>query len=247
MNLLVLTYHYFHRKGSSPAGVKPGDESFSVDLETLEIHCREMATPEYRLIAPDTIADRPQYREEPDRQILVTIDDGHRSVLEAEELFVKSGIDPVLNVIPGMVGQEHYLDWANLRHLAANGFSVQSHSMSHHDLTKLNDMELAAELEQSKKIIEDNVGMPVTMMAAPMGRIDARVAAAAMEAGYRVVMTSFTGINTDIDDLKFLKRFQVKRRRGPKGWRDYFSPVSKVRIIGAAKNTAKKLRNRITK
>lgn len=241
MNLLVLTYHYFHRKGTAPLGVKPGDEAFSVELDTLEIHCREMAMPDYRLISPADIADRAQYRGEPDRQILVTIDDGHLSVLDAEELFVKSGVNPVLNVIPSLVGQEHYLDWANLRHLAAGGFSIQSHSMSHHDLTRLNDMELAAELEQSKKIIEDNIGLPVTMMAAPMGRIDSRVVAAAIAAGYRVVMTSFTGLNTDIDDLKFLKRFQVKRNRGPKGWDNYFRPLSGIRIVGTLKNMIKKL------
>jgi len=228
-------------------GVKAGDEPFSVDLETLESHCREMATSDYRLITPTDITDRAQYRGEPERQILVTIDDGHRSVLDAEETFVKAGISPILNVIPSLVGQEHYLDWAHLRHLATSGFSIQSHSMSHHDLTRLNDMELSAELEQSKKIIEDNIGMPVTMMAAPMGRIDSRVAGAALKAGYQVVMTSFTGLNTDIDDLKFLKRFQVKRNRGPKGWHDYFSPMSKVRLIGAAKNMAKRIRSRLTK
>jgi peptidoglycan/xylan/chitin deacetylase (PgdA/CDA1 family) len=245
MNLLVLTYHYFHREMS--VGVKPGDELFSVDLDTLEVHCREMAAPDFRLIAPDNVADRAQYRGEPDRQILVTIDDGHRTVLDAEEILIKAGITPILNVIPSLVGQENYLDWANLRHLATLGFSIQSHSMSHHDLTRLNDMELSAELEKSKKIIEDNIGMPVTMVAAPMGRVNSRVAAAALEADYQVVMTSFTGINTDIDDLKFLKRFQVKSNRGPKGWHDYFSSMSNVRIMGAAKNLAKKARGRLTK
>ena len=210
---------------------------------------------------PDTtIVDRAQYRGDPDRQILVTIDDGHQSVLDAEEIFVKYAVSPVLNVIPSLVGQEHHLDWATLRHLATRGFSIQSHSMSHHDLTRLSDLELSAELEQSnffmpmdiselqsKKIIEDNIGMPVTMVAAPMGRIDGRVVQAALKAGYQVIMTSFTGINTDIDDLKYLRRFQVKRTRGRRGWDDYFRSISGVRMIGAAKNTAKKIRSRLTK
>ena len=243
MNLLVLTYHYFHK--DSPWGIKRGDESFSVDLESLDYHCRAMAQSGIRLITPSAIADRAQYRGDPDRQIIVTIDDGHRSMMDAEEIFIKHAVSPILNVIPSLVGQENYLDWAHLRHLATRGFSIQSHSVSHHDLTRLNDLELSAELEQSKKIIEDNIGVPVTMIAAPMGRIDDRVTQAALNQGYQVVMTSFTGINTDIDDLKFLKRFQVKRNRGSRGWDDYFSPASRVRLVGAAKNMAKKIRSRL--
>jgi peptidoglycan/xylan/chitin deacetylase (PgdA/CDA1 family) len=244
MNLLALTYHYFH--SDTPRGIKPGDEAFSVDLETLKFHCREMARSDYRLVPPTEITNRAHYRGEPDRQILVTVDDGHRSVLNAAEIFVSHGISPLLNVIPSRVGEENYLDWADLRHLATRGFSIQSHSMSHLDLTRLNDMELSAELEQSKKIIEDNIGIPVTMIAAPTGRIDTRVAEAALKAGYQVIMTSFAGINTDIDDLKYMKRFQVKKDRGRKGWDDYFRSASRVRIIGATKNAVKKIRNRLT-
>lgn len=245
MNLLVLTYHYFHT--DLPRGVKRGDESFSVRYNVLENHCRELAASGYNIISPAAIADRSQYRGETDRQILVTIDDGHLSVLETADTFAKFDITPVLNVIPALAGKDLYLDWPNLRHLATRGFSIQSHSMSHHDLTRLNDMELRAELEESKKIIEDNIGTKVTMLAAPMGRIDRRVADTARDAGYRVVMTSFTGINTDIDDLRFLKRFQVKRGRRNLDVRRYFSPVSAVRLVGTAKNTVKKIRRKLSR
>jgi peptidoglycan/xylan/chitin deacetylase (PgdA/CDA1 family) len=119
--------------------------------------------------------------------------------------------------------------------------------MSHHDLTQLSDMELKAELEKSKKSIEDNIGTEVTMLAAPLGRIDDRVVDSALEAGYVVIMTSFTGINTDIDDLKYLKRFQIKSdRRSLRVYR-YFSPISGVRLIGTAKNIAKKIRRKMSR
>ncbi len=245
MNLLVLTYHYFHTE--SPRGVKRGDEPFSIRYDVLENHCRELAASGYGIISPANIADRSQYRGEPDRQVLLTIDDGHQSVLETVDIFVKHDIAPVLNIIPALVGQDFYMDWPNLRHLATHGFSIQSHSMSHYDLTRLNDMELRAELEESKKSIEDNIGAEATMLAAPMGRIDRRVVDTALDAGYRVIMTSFTGINTDIDDLKFLRRFQVKHRRRDLDVRRYFSPASGVRLIGAAKNTVKKIRRKLSR
>jgi peptidoglycan/xylan/chitin deacetylase (PgdA/CDA1 family) len=118
--------------------------------------------------------------------------------------------------------------------------------MSHQNLTRLNDLELTAELEQSRKIIEDNIGLPVTMLATPMGRINDRVIRNAREAGYTIIMTSFTGINRDMDDLVRLRRFQVKSHCRELRLDDYFKPISAVRIGGAAKNVAKKIRNRLS-
>jgi hypothetical protein len=108
-------------------------------------------------------------------------------------------------------------------------------------------MELKAELNESKKSIEDNIGTEVTMLAVPMGRIDNRVVDTAIETGYGVIMTSFTGINTDIDDLKFLRRFQVKQSRRRLRPRRYFSPVSGVRLVGKAKNVAKNIRRKLSR
>ncbi len=241
MNLLVLAYHYFHRE--QPSGINKEDFPFSVRLDEFNNHCEALASSGYRLIDPEKIADREQYRGEPDRQVLITIDDGHVSVEDALESILRLKLKPILNIIAGLVGTNDYLGWPVLRHLAVHGFSIQSHSMSHHDLTKLNPTELSAELEQSKKTIEDNIGLPVTMLAAPMGRIDDRVVKTALEAGYEVIMTSFTGINDDRDDFKFLKRFQVKNGYGM-NLDDFFNPYSKVRIVGALKNTAKKFRGR---
>jgi len=242
MNLLVLTYHYFHRDG--PKDIKREDYSFSVSLENFAGHCAELTSPDFRLMDPARLNDASQYHGEPDRQILITIDDGHQSVGEAAEIIVGRKIAPVLNVIAGLVGRESYLDWSALRMLATQGFSIQSHSMSHHDLTRLEPMDLRAELEQSKKLIEDNIGLPVTMLAAPMGRLNVRVIETALELGYTLIMSSFTGINRLSDDFTCLRRFQVKGDPRTLAIGRYFNPVSGVRIMGAAKNAAKKVMNR---
>jgi peptidoglycan/xylan/chitin deacetylase (PgdA/CDA1 family) len=243
MNLLVLTYHYFHE--DKPSGIKKEDYSFSLEIDNFEDHCREIASSGYHLVEPDRMFDRDQYRGKPDRQVLMTIDDGHKSIESAADIILKYRISPVLNVIPRLIGHDNYLTWSSLRDLTLKGFSIQSHSVSHHDLTRLNRMELTAELEQSKKIIEDNIGLPVKMLAAPMGRINRRVVETALEAGYEVIMTSFAGINKDRDDLKFLRRVQIKRRHHSLAIDNYYRPVSRVRIEGAARNLAKKIRNRL--
>jgi peptidoglycan/xylan/chitin deacetylase (PgdA/CDA1 family) len=243
MNLLVLTYHYFHRK--KPSGIKNEDFSFSVGLDDFDNHCAELISSGYGIIDPNNIADSDQYRVNSDRQVLITIDDGHTSVEEAVEIILRHKLKPVLNVIPGLVRTANYLNWSSLRNLAMQGFSIQSHSMNHHNLTKLDKAELIADLDQSKKSIEDNIGLPVNMITAPMGRINKNVVNAAIDVGYEVIMTSYTGINRDREDLKYLKRFQVKGNRKQLQVNDYFRALSGVRLIGAARNLARKIRDRL--
>jgi peptidoglycan/xylan/chitin deacetylase (PgdA/CDA1 family) len=239
MNLAALTYHYFHR--DKPRGIKKADYPFSVRLDDLELHCQQLQSSDLYLIEPDLITKPDLYRNKPERQLIVTVDDGHESLEDAVELFIKHKITPVLNIVPGFVGSDHFLGWSSLRDLASRRISIQSHSMSHFDLTTLKPMELKAELEHSKKSIEDNIGLPGTMFAAPMGRINQRVIEMAKDAGYSVIMTSFTGINKGLSDLYQLKRFQVKNQERSLPLQGYYSPLSKVRLTGTAKNLAKKI------
>ena len=243
MNLLVLTYHYFHR--DKPAGIKTEDFPFSIRLDDFNDHMDEIRASGYGMVDPTHLADRDQYEGKNDRQLLITIDDGHASVEDAADIIVGHNLKPVLNVVPGLVGTANYMDWPALRNLALNGFSIQSHSMNHQNLTRLSQAELEADLQNAKKTIEQNIGLPVVMLAAPMGRIDDRVAKTALDTGYEIIMTSFTGINRAGSDLQYLKRFQVKSHRRALRLNDYFRASSGVRMSGAAKNLAKRIRDKL--
>jgi peptidoglycan/xylan/chitin deacetylase (PgdA/CDA1 family) len=176
--------------------------------------------------------------------VLVTIDDGHISVAEvAADILKQHGIGPIISVITGRVGQPYYMDWRQLRELVTAGFSVQSHTKTHRDLTRLTPDELASELNGSRKAIEDNLGLPVTILTIPMGRVNRAVLAAARAAGYGVIMTSFSGLNRSADDFASLRRFQVKRERETLPLDDYFRDRSMIRLVGAAKNVIRRLRD----
>ena len=54
MNLLVLTYHYFHR--DKPAGIKTEDFQFSVRLDDFAGQASEIATSGYAMVDPVKIA-----------------------------------------------------------------------------------------------------------------------------------------------------------------------------------------------
>lgn len=76
------------------------------------------------------------------------------------------------------------LDWDALRGLRDDGWEIGSHTVTHPDLTALDDDQLDRELNDSREAVAAAMGEPCTSIAYPYGRVDARVIAAAGRAGY---------------------------------------------------------------
>ena len=70
------------------------------------------------------------------------------------------------------------------------GHVIGSHGWSHTLLTCCSRTELHVELSQSRSLLEDKLGIPVTTMSLPGGRYNDRVISACHEAGYTKVYTS---------------------------------------------------------
>jgi peptidoglycan/xylan/chitin deacetylase (PgdA/CDA1 family) len=64
------------------------------------------------------------------------------------------------------------------------GVDFQSHSWAHHDLTQLSRDECVRDLRDSREMLTELLGRPVTLLAYPRGLHDAAVREAAAAAGY---------------------------------------------------------------
>lgn len=139
------------------------------------------------------------------RTLAVTFDDGFASVeRHALPVLEQLGVPATLFVptaFPGSgeplrwPGIEQWLDgpragelesltWDGVRELAARGWEIGSHSHSHARLTLLPDDRLARELTESRRLLTAELERPCRTIAYPYGATDARVAAAAADAGY---------------------------------------------------------------
>jgi peptidoglycan/xylan/chitin deacetylase (PgdA/CDA1 family) len=124
------------------------------------------------------------------------------------------------------------------------GFTFGSHSLTHAMLTSLTDDELQREVHDSKKKLEDLLGVEVKWFAYPYGDVDRRVRAAVQEAGYKAAVTTDVGSNRwqdflvlnrlDINDRDWLLDFACKLSTG----RDYRKSV--LRRIPGFGSTAKR-------
>ena len=122
----------------------------------------------------------------------ITFDDGHLSdYTEALPALASRGLRARFFITAGWTGTAGYLNAGQLRELHFAGQSIGAHGLTHTLLTHCDKATLHRELSESKRILEDIVGAPITTMSLPGGRSNGRVLQACREAGYTAVYTSF--------------------------------------------------------
>jgi len=124
--------------------------------------------------------------------VSIEFDDGHRSALhQALPQLTSRGWRPTMFAVSGTpdpamgANLDELMDAEDLRTWAREA-DVGSHSVSHRDLTAVGEVELHAELIDSRRSLESAVGRPVELFAAPFGLANALVEDAA-RASYRAM------------------------------------------------------------
>ena len=102
------------------------------------------------------------------------------------------------------------LDGQGMAALVEAGFELGFHTARHYLLTTLDDVRLDRELTDGREVLSEISGKPITTMAYPHGKADARVAEAARAARFEV---AFTGGSKRVDrttDALLAPRTEVK-------------------------------------
>jgi peptidoglycan/xylan/chitin deacetylase (PgdA/CDA1 family) len=125
--------------------------------------------------------------------VVLTFDDGRATDYELSfPLLLEAGARAEFFVNTATIGQPGYLAWSEVVEMHRAGMSFQSHAHDHFVLPGLPPPILKNELETSKRLLEDRVGVEVGFLAAPYGLLDRRVLDTAREVGYRAVCGSLS-------------------------------------------------------
>lgn len=119
------------------------------------------------------------------------------------------------------INEQLYFDNEEICTLAKLGY-LGSHSHSHFALANLNDAQLEFELLKTKQYFEEITQKEIYSIAYPYGTkeaVDDRVANMARKVGYKIGFTTSSGINSDIEDLLLLKRFDCNDLIGGKNYK----------------------------
>jgi peptidoglycan/xylan/chitin deacetylase (PgdA/CDA1 family) len=144
----------------------------------------------------------------PAHPIVISFDDGYAShYTHARPVLRRLRWPGVLNLALENVGQDG-ISARQIRGLIASGWEIDSHTLTHPDLTTLPDAALRRELTRSRREIEARFGVPARFFCYPAGSYDARVVAAVRAAGYEAATTEVEGFAVGAD-LLTLKRVRV--------------------------------------
>ncbi|WP_078411769.1 polysaccharide deacetylase family protein [Priestia abyssalis] len=167
----ILIYHSIDEfKGS-------GSKELYVTPENFEKQMKYLKDNGYTLLT----FERWKEIDKVNKPIFITLDDGYKNNLNVLKVFQKlqdRTFQPAatLFIISDFVGRSTRLSKIELKNLAESGFfSIQSHTATHPDLTKITNYEY--ELKQSKEKIEKMIGKPVIALAYPYGNFNDQVVA----------------------------------------------------------------------
>lgn len=193
--------------------VGDGPNSLYVREAELKAQVAELAAQGYKTVSLDQVERHFKSGEPlPEKPIVLTFDDGYASTFSrAAPILAAHGFTGTVFVITDFVGQPGYLTWDQVRQLAAAGWEVGSHTVSHPDLTKLSSKLLERQLTVSKTVLEEQLQRPVRAFCYPSGRQNAAVAAAVARAGYEVAVTTESGPATSQQSALLWRRLRVNR------------------------------------
>lgn len=118
---------------------------------------------------------------------------------------VIADLETVLDEPMDDYGPDNYLGIAQMREMAAQGVSFQSHACSHRILTRLPAQDIAHELTASRQWLRDNLDIEPIALAYPNGDHSPLVQQLAADAGYQLAFTTVNGC-VDTQDSPFTVR-----------------------------------------
>lgn len=115
-----------------------------------------------------------------------------------------------------MVGEDHFLSWADLSTLTSEGlFTIGSHAMSHTPLTRLAPDDVRREFAGSRSAIRSGIGVEVSSLAYPNGDASIEIASIARAEGYELAFTTIRGLVTAGHHPQLLPRINIHESAAP--------------------------------
>lgn len=193
--LPILMYHYI---SDPPANADSYRRDLSVPPREFEIQLAYLRDAGYTSITLDDLlqhltAGHPL----PDKPVILTFDDGYLdNYLYAFPLLRQYGFSGTFFVITSLLDEARpgYISWEQAQQMQENGMDIQSHSLSHPDLSGQSIALLQHEIAGSRQAIEAHLHKPVRFFAYPFGQYDRQVIDVLRSAGYQAAVTTMAGV-----------------------------------------------------
>ncbi len=194
----------YHELGIAPAsepypGLYVSDPDFETEMAWL-------AQQGYQAVTLDEVMNAWYHGATlPAKPIVITFDNGYPpQATFAPAVLSRYGWPGVLNEITA-----DHLDNAQISYLLSLGWEIDSHSVSHPDLTQISSSALQYQVVASRSFLRNTFHIPVNSFCYPSSKYNAAVIAAVKAAGYTNATTENSGYATSADPY-LLNRFEIE-------------------------------------
>jgi peptidoglycan/xylan/chitin deacetylase (PgdA/CDA1 family) len=153
----------------------------------------------------------------PSKPIVISFDDGYLGqYTNAFPVMRRLRWPGVLNLKVNNIGKDG-IEKSEVKKLVEAGWEIDSHTITHPDLTTLSASSLQTELVDSKSRLHRLFGGAVNFFCYPAGRFNATVVSAVKAAGYLGATTTVPGFASPKEGMFTLDRIRIDRGDGAGG------------------------------
>lgn len=171
----------YHKVGIPPAGSRL--KKLWVSVDDFRWQMGYLKRHGYAPLTLRQVAERiKEGRALPPRGVVLTFDDGYRNNFEyAFPVLQEFGFPATIYIVVNAVGRENFwhdpvsetrlpmLTWEEISALHEAGWDIGSHTLTHPRLTRLSSVEAKHEIEESRRVLGEKVGVPPLSFAHPYG------------------------------------------------------------------------------
>jgi peptidoglycan/xylan/chitin deacetylase (PgdA/CDA1 family) len=166
------------------------------------------------------------FNDVPEKRVILTFDDGYKDLMtNAFPTLKVYGFRGVTFIIVDDVGKPGYVTWDDLKLLKNEGWEIGSHSLTHLDLEVSSNDTSQKQIIDSKKILEDELGIKVEFFCYPAGKYNLNTISILKAAGYRGAVTINSGIKNYQDKIFELKRLRIVNTESLASFKSKVYPV----------------------
>jgi peptidoglycan/xylan/chitin deacetylase (PgdA/CDA1 family) len=213
----LLLYHWLQPSGEPSTSRSPQLEISPAlfDRQMQFLHARG-----YETVSLSQLYGKADDRPLPPRPVVITFDDGTLDFWQhARPVLQRYGFTATLFVVTDYVGKQSgwdrqlgeparpLMNWDQIREARDAGFEIGAHSRTHRVFTGLSADDVRTELESSREMLREQLGMAPEFFAYPRGFFTQEHMTLAEQAGF----TGAVAVILDWRDILHSKRFALRR------------------------------------
>jgi peptidoglycan/xylan/chitin deacetylase (PgdA/CDA1 family) len=203
----VLMYHALEDEAHPAGAVDAGEQLYVLKVSQFREQMEFLHREGYRTLLLEELQARAVW---PDKAVVLTFDDGHESNFTlALPILLGLGFKAEFFITTGWIGTPFFMNEEQIQGLHRAGMGVGSHGVTHRFLPDLSEAEVIDELNDSKKVLEACIGVPVESMSYPGGRLNQLTQNLAQISGYQYICSSVPQLHQQVTNQTRIDRFAV--------------------------------------